>query len=612
MNSLYWSTLPMKGIYCVINEDNDLLKEETEVFHHSAYKKITYRENVIVLKFPENEARIRFLESKCGKYVLLIDGTIYSITKPDEGPPASPDAVSMNSILLNFITKGSGALKNMTGAFSLIFLNLDQGKCIFARDLFGLKTGFYSHQNSSFSFASTPLNLEGDLKIDKNQIATLLKLRFLPAPLSLFKNTFKMIPGQLITLDLNRSISEPASSFFNYEGREQNSFFGSSSSNSEIYGELLVQAIERQLPKNKNDKIGVFLSGGLDSSVLAALLVKHSKVALNAFTVGFEDVYDENEIHEASEVAKLVGIKHSVTKIKFDDFLRTIELASKVLVEPLGTTSVIPMYHLAELAGSQMNVVFSGQGPDETGAGYKKYQGEWLSSYIPRDVIRVANRILPISKIKNESIRRSVYALSEKSDIKRFIKISTLFTDYEIEKLLNVTERESERVVSGRYVNISIKPSATSVEKMMAIDARMSLPDDLMAYTNTICRHFNLDCRAPFMDPDLVAFVESLERKEKISFRQGKITHRKFAETLLPDYIINRKKKGFLSPTNAWFRENSELLEEILLSCKNFISIFNEIELRRIIDLHKKGFNMEKQLFLLLSIYYYLKHNKQP
>jgi len=594
----------MTGIALLITQ-NPTFPKECDFFISNPDTQTLTIDNTTVAFKADNSCQIG---SAWERYMLLLEGTVYNLAdKSDHSHNGCEreDALTPRHILDILIEKGAQAIHFLEGSFSLIFVDFKENQCFLARDKFGLNPLFWSFQGKILRAGTTP-DFFDHAQLNLENLATLLKLRFLPAPLALVASFSKIEPGEIIQIDLTTGLTRALTA----AKLPKKTAPSSDDSVFATYGELLSRAIMRQLPKNPEKKLGLFLSGGLDSSLLAAMLKKHAKVPFKAFTVGFDDRFDENEITEAKEIAEFFGIEHHVERMKFQDFLSTIEETAKILSEPSGTTSVIPMYHLAKLAATQAEVLFSGQGPDETGGGYTKYQGEYISSLVPRILISLGKALLPMSKIKNETVKRALYSLSERDDISRIVKIETLFDDEEIEKLLGRKEGKAVQVFKDRFKKMNVKSSATSVEKMMAIDTRLSLPDDLMAYTNNVCSHFGLDCRAPFMDADLVAFVEELKRKDKIAFRKGKIAHRKFAESLLPADVINRKKKGFLSPTKTWFSENNEQLRELLLTESFFTEVFNEKEVAKFIHLHQQGYNMEKQLFLLLSIYFWMKHRR--
>ena len=141
---------------------------------------------------------------------------------------------------------------------------------------------------------------------------------------------------------------------------------------------------------------------------------------------------------------------------------------------------------------------------------------------------------------------------------------------------------------------------------MMTLDLHMNLADDLLLYTDKITMHHSLECRVPLLDLDLVRFIESLPCRYRLSLRGGKLLHKQFARAVLPGSIIRRKKKGFLSPTNNWFKRKNLIGDVLLDRTSRFSSYFDLGVVNKVLEEHSNGFNRERQIFLLLSINYWL------
>jgi len=370
------------------------------------------------------------------------------------------------------------------------------------------------------------------------------------------------------------------------------------------YGTYLEQAVKRQLMSDV--EVGILLSGGIDSAVVAAIAQKYSTKPLKAFTIGFEGLYNEDEIAEAKETADLLGLEHFTKKISFKNFLDIFKETTRIIEEPLATTSVIPMYYLAQLASEQVKVVLTGQGADEPLGGYQRYQGEIISEKIPRSLIKTGGKIINKFGVKSEKFIRAANSLGEKDDVKRFLNVYSVFTQPEIQTLLNIKETQAENQIAYFYNLLNCRSKKHSVERMMAIDTRMNLADDLLLYTDKITMNFALECRVPMLDIELVKYIESLPYSERVLRGKTKIIHKEYAKKILPEQIINRPKKGFQSATQTWFKQYNSEIKELLLSSELFAEVFNKEAVNEILNQHLQGYNREKQIFLLLSIYYWL------
>jgi asparagine synthase (glutamine-hydrolysing) len=269
------------------------------------------------------------------------------------------------------------------------------------------------------------------------------------------------------------------------------------------------------------------------------------------------------------------------------------------------------MYFLNELVSKHLKVVLTGQGADEPLGGYNRYRGELLHNKFPSFIFNILKPLLPY--VKKESIYRAIDSLGEKNIIKRFNKIYSLFSQNEIKNLIKVDENGSEKLITYFYELLEGKKK-DSTSAMMANDIRMNLSDDLLLYTDKISMNFSIEARVPMLDNDLIDFIESLPLEYKIKGKEAKYIHKKFAETVLPKEIIYRKKKGFKSPTEKWFKGEKGLQYKKLLISNNssFSNIFDLNEVSKMFEVHINGKrNMEKQLFTLISIYYWMINNEK-
>mgnify|MGYP003638845424 FL=1 len=414
------------------------------------------------------------------------------------------------------------------------------------------------------------------------------------------------MPGHYLELNLNSKTIQVSSHYFG--GELPKIKIKDADVLVKQYGIELEKAVKRQLLSDV--EVGVLLSGGIDSAVVAFLAKKHYKGRLKAFTVGFEGENEEDEIKEAKETAALLGLEHHIKKISFSDFLGLIKECSRIVEEPLATTSMIPMFYLAKLSAEHVKVVLTGQGADEPLGGYTRYKSEIIRDKVPSFLRSAIKPIVKILGFKNEQVIRGAKVLGIDSEMDRFISVYEIFSSDEIMELIGVDDSYSKKVVTNFNEILNCNSRENSVEKMMAIDTRMNLSDDLLNYTDKITMNFSIECRVPMLDIELVKFMETLPLDLKISSKEGKIIHKEFAKNILPERIINRSKKGFKSPTNRWFREEIKTLEIILLAKgTEFSKRFNLVYVSKILKSHLDGFNKEKQIFLLLSIYYWLETN---
>lgn len=500
---------------------------------------------------------------------------------------------------------GINGISDFNGIFALAFLDTKNSKLYLARDPMGVKPLYYSEGECNDIVFSSEIRaaeaLISDSELDSDALSSLLRLRYNPSPDTLNKKIKKIRPGHYCEIDLGTdNVTVRHFSFVS----EIPATIKAPQDVIKEYGEKLDAAVERQLLSDV--EVGVLLSGGIDSALVAALASKHYNGRLKAFTIGFEGDYSEDEIEDAAETADLLGLDHSYKKISFTDFLQMIEKCTHIVEEPLATTSIIPMYFLSELASKEVKVVLTGQGADEPLGGYTRYKSELVRYRTPGFLYKPLIPVLNQLSIHNENIKRGFNTLGINDEIDRFLAIWEVFNAKEIESLISFPDNHSSREVHYWYNLLNCQKKKHPVERLMALDARLNLADDLLNYTDKITMNFGLECRVPMLDLELVNYIESLPPHFKLNLKNGKLVHKRFAKELLPSRIVNRKKKGFLSPTNNWFKNEADVIRSILLKGgTNFSRIFNQSKVEEIIRQHQQGYNKEKQIFLLLSIYFW-------
>ena len=543
--------------------------------------------------------------SACGNFVIIFNGEIYNhLDLRKKLTDVTFRGHSDTETIVNYIAVfGIDAVKDFNGIFGMSIIDIKSQKMYLVRDRYGVKPIYFHQSDNTLLYASEirPIKELINSKLSKDNLSTLLKLRYNPAPTTLYTEVEKLLPGHILTYDLKTDTSDIYSFISPVMINKMLSFDDAL----QQYGELFEQAIKRQLLADV--EVGVLLSGGIDSALVAYFVQKYSDKPIKTFTIGFEEDDDSDETNDARESAQILGTEHYEIKITDKQFEDVFGKCIEIVEEPLGTTSIIPMYFLNKLVAEHgIKVVLTGQGADEPLGGYKRYQGEVLTEKVPSFVFSM---LKPLSKfIKNESVYRAINSLGEKDTVKRFELIYSLFSQDEIKRLINIDESKSYKLIEYFYTLLDGQ-NKDGTNAMMSNDIRMNLCDDLLLYTDKISMNFSIEARVPMLDNDLVDFMESLPLEHKIVGKDGKYIHKIFAESVLPKEIIYRKKKGFKSPTEKWFKGDKGLTYKNMLITEktNFSHIFDIEEVSRLFDMHMSGKrNMEKQLFTLISIYYWM------
>lgn len=535
------------------------------------------------------------------RYAIVYNGEIYNHADLRESFQNYRGHSDTETILYDLANRGIRSAARFNGIFAFCLVDCAAQKIYLARDPFGVKPVYYRACERTLAFSSELRGIRRffDDPLDLESMAELLRLRYLPSPDTLFANVRKLRPGHIAEIDLSRAELQVTEYPF-IERRAAAVPVKNRSEAVERYGSLVNRAVERQLLSDV--EVGVFLSGGVDSAMIAALAQKTAPYQLKAFTVGFAGQTSADEIQDAAETARSVGLEHHSVRVSFRNFVDLLPGINAIIEEPLATTSIVPMFYLSKLAASHVKVVLSGQGADETLGGYRRYQIELLRRFVPRLALP-ALRKLPLH---NDAIVRGIDSLGEVDDVRRFETVYSVFSDPQIRRLIGCgSGRAGDRIRYG-FDLWRCAEERHSVERMMNLDTRMNLSDDLLLYTDKITMHHSLECRVPLLDLDLVQFIQSLPRQYRIGLGKGKRIHKWYAQQLLPRTIVNRKKKGFLSPTREWF-DSPGLLREILLDrSSRFSSYFDLREVGQILKAHEAGENRERHIFLLLNLHYWM------
>lgn len=491
------------------------------------------------------------------------------------------------TILILIETFGVSMAKEFNGIFAFAYYDNVLDEVVLARDRYGVKPLYYYISDDHFVFSSEIrlIRQKIDVELSEPFISTPLLMRFSPAPDTIYKEVKKVRPGEIISYSC--STGEVVHSSIEFQTGPQRD-------EPKSYKYFIEKAVKSQLLSDV--EIGVFLSGGIDSAVVAKIAQENLNYKVKAYSVGF-DGSDVSELAYARESASLLNLDFVPIVINFDDFLKVFEECVNIVEEPLGTDSMIPMYFLAREASRDVKVVLTGQGADEPLAGYTRYKSELLRHSIPKFTSNIASIFL--SKTRYGRI------LKEDDVIKRYKIYHMIFEDAEVQVLLNSQDFVSRDSIILNDLNVQ---RSGGVNDLIHLDLVNNLSDDLLLYTDKITMHFGLECRVPMLDNELVRHVMSLDIDDRLGLFSTKKVHRKYARSFLPESIINRKKLGFESPTDTWFQEhNSVLVELVRNEGGRFEEIFNKSAVIELLRQHAITPSFRKKVFLVLSYLFLLR-----
>jgi len=547
--------------------------------------------------------------SDCGNYVLVFNGEIYNHhdLRDDLQEVKFKGHSDSETILYYLIKYGIESVNKFNGIFSFAFLDIKRGVVSLVRDHFGIKPLYYYIRGNRFIFSSEMkliLDKIDEQEIDLDHLYSFIRLRYSPSPQTLFKGIYKLLPGHYITYNIeDNRMSEP----FFYSYKPDKTFTGSQAEALEQYDFYLRSAIKRQLMSDV--PISILLSGGVDSALLTKVARDVSGNNFATYTAGYKTDSDNDELRDANISASFLGTNHQEVLIKDELFINHLEDFIECIEEPVGSQSIMPLYYLSErIHNDGFKVVLTGQGVDEPWGGYPKYNPQNLMEILSNPLIPKSQLLHKLST--NDQYRRAINGILEKKRVNRFIEVCSVFDRSFIAGLMyNYDSKRGDDVLSKIFrdrFNVLNLNNFKPVDSLMFFDSRMNLADDLLMYTDKISMRHSLEMRVPFLDIDLMRFVESLPYKFKVTLFKNKILHKKIAEKYLSKEIIYRKKKHFETPRKQWFKGKigKKFEEKILSNDGLFSQIFDRNYIHILFDDHRKNkFNYEKQIYLIISIY---------
>jgi asparagine synthase (glutamine-hydrolysing) len=562
--------------------------------------------------------RLSIIDLQCGHQpmksfdnscVIIFNGEIYNYKELNRELIKSGFKFNTNSdteTILNVYKKsGIEGFKHLNGIFAFAIFDREKKKIILARDSFGVKPLYYSFTSNGVTFGSEIkailLNKNYKVQLDYTAFNSFLTYRYNPSPQTLFKNIFKLKPGEYLEYNLK---GNSIVNFFcddnpkiDYSITEYDAI--------ERYTELLEKSVNRQLISDV--PVGLFLSGGIDSAALGYFMKKNKKEKFNSFTVGFSGEGSYNEIDDANRSSQYLGSENYTRILSKTEYLNFFQKSFYYLEEPVAETTVPALYFLAQSASKHVKVVLSGQGADEPLAGYRRYYGESkISKY------QSLLNLLPLNTLsemlpRNERLKRASYASKFTNEIERFLAIYTIFTPEQKTCLLNEdtkSKMDNEDLELLRPLYSKTNQLDDSLSKILFIDTRMKLSDDLLMFGDKMTMANSLEMRVPYLDKELVNFLETLPSNFKLRGNKHKYIHKKAAQAWLPPEIIERKKRGFETPMDEWLQGSFAEDAKKIFNDSNSAGrkFFNPDYLNKMIDLHRSGKeNYLRHIFALLS-----------
>lgn len=537
------------------------------------------------------------MQSASDSYVMVFNGEIYNHhalrAELEKIAPRDWRGHSDTETLLAAIEKWGleATLRKATGMFAIALWDKQTHTLSLARDRMGEKPLYYGWVNGMFVFASELKSLKTlpDFynPINRDALALYLRYSSIPAPYSIYENVYKLEPGCIVSTRLGEDeLSKTVywSTVDVVQNGWQNPFQGSADEAVNQLETVLKKSVSLQMEADV--PLGAFLSGGVDSSTIVALMQAQSSQKVKTFSIGFDNkAY--NEAEHARAVAKHLGTDHLDMYVSAQDALDVIPLLPEIYDEPFADSSQIPTYLVSQIAQQKVTVSLSGDAGDELFGGYSRYQlanntwnklskiphsvrqglgagieflpaGFWMGVFSPLDALKskkgkpfsYGDKFLKASALLNSENRREFYH-------KGFMSHNLSAESWVL----------GAKSLLTRFDEVDFS-QASFLEEMMALDMLHYLATDILTKVDRAAMAVSLETRVPLLDPNVIQFAASLPLEYKVRNGEGKWVLREVLYKYVPKNLIERPKMGFGVPLAEWLRGPLRDWAEILLDEK--------------------------------------------
>lgn len=518
------------------------------------------------------------------------------------------------AIIHQYEEDGEKCFEKFNGMFAIAIWDSRTKKLILARDRLGKKPLYYFWDGKNFIFGSELKALKEHPKffgkLDFNSLNKYFLYEFVPTPHSIFQNTFKLLPGSCLTFQNGR---------INIRRFWDISFDNCQIPDSEegILSELdklINDAVKMRLMSDV--PLGVFLSGGIDSSAITYYAQKNSNTQINTFSIGFDDEsFDESKY--ARIVSKFLGTEHHEETLSPNQVLELVPKITEFLDEPLADASVIPTYFLSKFTKQQVTVALGGDGGDELFIGYPTFLAHRLAAlyekipiFLRKNLIEKVVQSLPVGLGYfnfDFKAKKFVKGFEHKPEYRNQIWLGS-FNKNERSKLFkgeiweDLKEKNEFEDIDNEILGLENLPLMSRIIKLYQ---RRYLMDEVLVKVDRASMAASLEVRAPFLDYRLVEFANSIPFEKKMKHFRTKYLLKKLMESKLPKDIVYRKKRGFAVPWARWFKGDlKKFILDILSRDKiDKGGLFNYDYIENLLKEHLEGRQDHRKLIWTLAVF---------
>jgi asparagine synthase (glutamine-hydrolysing) len=502
----------------------------------------------------------------------------------------------------------TGVFERLNGMFGVAIWDVGRRRLVLARDAMGIKLVYYAIRGGRLCFGSEIRPVLATLRerpeVDPVALNLFLRYRYTPSPLTIFKGVEKLAPGAMLVVENGQARRER---WYRYAPAP----FPTAKRDDEACEELTAlyrAAMRRHLISDV--PVGLLLSGGMDSALLLALMNEQGG-PWPTYTVGYGESFEDDELADAAETALLLGSRHVPVRLDRAEFERSLPHIVQCLEEPIATSSIVPMYFVSQRARQDVKVALIGQGPDELFGGYKRHLGVRYGDYwrrLPapvRSMLGSAIGQLP----RNEMFKRGVLSLGVDDRLKRYQHVFSLVPGATVDGLFrgDVLPPNAGDTILDCWSDLLPQMSQTDeLGGLQFLEVRSSLPDELLMYADKLSMAHSLEVRVPYLDREVVEYVQRLGASLKVRNGSRKWLHRRVSRAFLPARILKRRKRGFAANVvDGWFQSTvSGRLEALLLdSASAMYSLLRPEAVRALLDAHRFRSQDNHKLLFSLTLF---------
>jgi asparagine synthase (glutamine-hydrolysing) len=469
-----------------------------------------------------------------------------------------------------------GLPARLRGMFGIAIWDQKTQRLVLIRDRVGIKPIYYAElRGGDLAFASDVRALLGwpdvPRDIDDDAVAQYLALRYVPAPATTLRAVRKLPPGSILTWHKGAIRVEP---FWDLPLADP----ARSLSPREALAELSALVDESvRLRLMADVPLGVFLSGGVDSSVVTAAMARHAGGRVQSFAVGFNG--PDCELEAARIAASAIGTEHHEIKLDPDEVMGELPTLVRRLDEPVADSAAVPLYFLARAARQHVKVVLSGEGGDEAFAGYITYPRNLAAERVHRALAQ-----LWLDRAAAELIPAAASRLSAHPRIARGLRMAALPLDERYIGVTRALDSHREHAVRALAPLWARTPALSPLRRMLYVDTKVWLPDDLLVKADKMTMAHALELRVPLLDHRLLEWAWRLPDR----FLDRKRLLRRLAARSVPRALVERKKRGFPNPIGDWLRGPIRGLAHEVCTSSRAMCPLGKAETLRLLEAHRK------------------------